>query len=76
MNVCVFVCDVVVSSYRMKQVCGGFRRGKETLHDVDVLVSFRRGNGEPGHQGLVEVRPSFEHVRVLSLSRRKNPSST
>ncbi|CAN0474924.1 unnamed protein product [Ectocarpus sp. 12 AP-2014] len=36
------------------EVCGGFRRGKETLHDVDVLVSFRRGNGEPGHQGFVE----------------------
>ncbi|CAM9721845.1 unnamed protein product [Ectocarpus sp. 8 AP-2014] len=37
------------------EVCGGFRRGKETLHDVDVLVSFRRGNGEPGHQGFVET---------------------
>lgn len=37
-------------------MCGGFRRGKETLHDVDMLVSFRRGNGEPGHEGFVEVK--------------------
>ncbi|CAN0192877.1 unnamed protein product [Scytosiphon promiscuus] len=34
------------------EVCGGFRRGKEELHDVDLLVSFRRSNGEPGHQGF------------------------
>lgn len=47
---------------KQHQVCGGFRRGKETLHDVDMLVSFRRGNGEPGHQGFVEVSRHERHV--------------
>ncbi|CAM9335359.1 unnamed protein product, partial [Laminaria digitata] len=36
------------------EVCGGFRRGKGALHDVDMLVSFRRGNGDSGHEGFVE----------------------
>ena len=40
---------------RAKKVCGGYRRGKERSHDVDVLVSFRRENGQSGHMNLVEV---------------------
>eukprot|EP00904_Undaria_pinnatifida_P008795 jgi/Undpi1/5045/HiC_scaffold_19.g08397.m1 len=36
------------------EVCGGFRRGKESLHDVDMLVSFRTRNGDSGHEGFVE----------------------
>lgn len=47
---------LVYSPPKRTQVCGGFRRGKESLHDVDMLVSFRRENGEPGHDGFVEVR--------------------
>ncbi|CAN0319112.1 unnamed protein product, partial [Hapterophycus canaliculatus] len=39
----------------LSQICGGFRRGKKKLHDVDLLVSFRRGNGGSGHEGFVEV---------------------
>lgn len=48
-----------------KKVCGGFRRGKKKCHDVDILVSFQRGNGDSGHVKFVEVKKSGV-LRILN----------